>query len=256
MLHSLTRSATRVALGATFLIPFAGSAFAQSANDRSAAALEKEVTALRAKVHRLELEKEISGLHAKVDQLQGRRPAQTAAIQSTQGAPQQLVTRIETTSPDRELVMADMPMKATLPPVPYYSWTGFYVGGNIGYGVGNDRAHPIFRQADPSTGVVPRGPDTVSVGAFDTGIAPAGAIGGVQFGYNWQGGANWLVGFEADFQGSAQKAISCVIICANEPGVAVDTLTVAHNIDYFSTVRGRFGFVDRGNLFYFTGGGV
>ena len=33
-------------------------------------------------------------------------------------------------------------------------------------------------------------------------------------------------------------------------------LTNTQNLDYFGTVRGRFGFVDRGNLFYVTGGGA
>jgi outer membrane immunogenic protein len=32
---------------------------------------------------------------------------------------------------------ADMAIKAPPPPAPVYSWTGFYVGGNVGYSWGN-----------------------------------------------------------------------------------------------------------------------
>jgi outer membrane immunogenic protein len=243
MPYSLTTRLIRAALGATFLVPLAGGALAQSADGRSTADIEKENAALRAKVHRLEAEKENIGLRAKVDQLQGRRPVQAATTESAQAAPYPLVTRIETTSPDRTLIMADMPMKAVAPPVPYYSWSGFYLGGNIGYGVGIDRAQSnlaIFTATESSAGT--------------TAVTPAGAIGGVQLGYNWQGGPNWLAGFEADFQGSAQKATSCILGCSFIPGFTTQLLTVTQNLDYFGTVRGRFGFVDRGNLFYVTGG--
>jgi outer membrane immunogenic protein len=247
MSNLLMARSKRVALATSFLIPFAGAALAQSADSRSTADIEKENAALRSKVHRLEAEKENIGLRAKVDQLQGRRPVQAAITESAQGTPYPLVTRIETNSPDRTLVMADMPMKAVAPPVAYYSWTGFYVGGNVGYSVGSDRARSSL--SVPANGVV-------DLSVADTAITPAGGIGGVQLGYNWQGGPNWLVGFEADIQGSSQKATSCIITCASQPGTVTQTLTNTQNLDYFGTVRGRFGFVDRGNLFYVTGGGA
>jgi outer membrane immunogenic protein len=247
MLNSVIARSSLVALAATCFIPFAG-AFAQSVDNRSTADIEKENAALRAKVHRLEAEKENIGLRSKLDQLQGRRPVQTSATESSQGGPYPLVTRIETSSPDRTLVMADLPMKAAPAPVPYYSWSGFYLGGNIGYSVGSDRSQATvnFTGANPSTNL-PGG---------DTAVTPAGAIGGVQIGYNWQGGPNWLAGFEADFQGSAQKATSCLLVCLDVPGALLQNLTTTQSLDYFGTVRGRFGVVDRGNLFYVTGGGA
>jgi outer membrane immunogenic protein len=245
MPYSLTTRLARAALGATFLMPLAGAALAQSADSRSTVDIEKENATLRAKVHRLEAEKENIGWRAKVDQLQGRRPAQSATAESAQAAPYPLVTRIETTSPDRTLIMADMPMKAAPAPVPYYSWSGFYFGGNIGYGVGIDRSNSSLIQGTSN-----------SFTAADSAVTPSGAIGGVQFGYNWQGGPNWLVGFEADFQGSAQKATSCVQSCLTFPGESIGNITSTQSLDYFGTVRGRFGFVDRSNVFYVTGGGA
>ena len=119
MSDSLLSRFALAALAATFLVPAANCAFAQTADNRSTAEIERENAALRAKVHRLEAEKDNVALHAKVDQLQGRPPVQAATTESAQGAPQQLVTRIQTSAPDRTLVMADMPMKAAALPAAY-----------------------------------------------------------------------------------------------------------------------------------------
>jgi len=248
MLNRWTVRATRAALAATCLIPFATvGAYAQSADSRSTAEIEKENAALRAKIRRLEVEKENIGLRAKVDQLQGRRSVQPTAVQGTEVATPPLVTRIETSSPDRSLVMADLPMKAAPMFVPAYSWTGFYFGGNIGYSVGNDRAQAT------QTNI------TSTLASGDYAVAPTGAIGGVQLGYNYQVSPSWLFGFEADFQGSDQKAKGCLVLCLNiftPTDTQIIQFTTTHKLDYFGTLRGRAGWIDGGNLFYVTGGGA
>src|ERR1700733_291282 len=80
---------------------------------------------------------------------------------------------------------ADMAVKAP-PPVaaPAYSWTGFYVGANIGYGWGN-RDVTYAPNDLPSlllmTGVAD------GLGVFNpTRFTNSGAVGGFQVGYNWQ----------------------------------------------------------------------
>jgi outer membrane immunogenic protein len=231
-------------LATTLLIGGAESALAQSADARGTGDLEKENAALRARIHRLEVEKDNVGLRARLDQLQGRQatPAQVAA-RETAAQP----ARLEASAPDRTLVLADMRLKAPPAVAPsLYSWTGFYIGGNVGYSVGSDRARGSINI--PGLAVDTAGGDTV--------VAPLGTIGGGQLGYNWQGGPNWLVGFEADFQGSAQKATSCSTACEIQAGVLQLTPTVTHRLDYFGTIRGRFGFVNDGALFYVTGGGA
>ena len=262
MSKSLIARAGLAALMTTMLVPFADCAFAQS-EGRSTADIEKENAALRAKVHRLEAQNENAGLRAKLDQLRGRqpvqlsRPAQVATpVQASQpqidaGAPSPLVTRIEVASPDRTLVMADLPVKAAPMPPPIYSWTGFYIGGNVGYSVGSDRT---------VGSLITPGITAVSPGYT---IAPAGVIGGGQFGYNFQVAPNWLFGFEADFQGSQQKSNSCFAICevASQPvtnGTVSQVIlpTTTHTLDYFGTVRGRIGYVEGSALFYVTGGGA
>src|SRR5262245_32622239 len=75
---------------------------------------------------------------------------------------------------------ADLPRKApayTPPPPPVYSWTGFYVGGNIGYGWGNGDTD--FIPLPTAAGFVNLAPTTLSTD-------PKGVIGGIQVGYNWQ----------------------------------------------------------------------
>src|SRR3974390_3126876 len=73
---------------------------------------------------------------------------------------------------------ADLPVKAWSTPViaPGYSWTGFYIGGNLGGSWGQQSS-----------------------------TNPDGVIGGGQAGFNWQA-APWGFGVEADLQGSGQKA--------------------------------------------------
>ena len=86
---------------------------------------------------------------------------------------------------------ADLPARTyTKAPVmvdPGFNWTGFYVGGNLGYGWG--------RSSDTSS---------LTNGAGTTLFTTAGSsnlngvVGGGQIGYNWQV-QNWLWGLEAAF---------------------------------------------------------
>ncbi|HEY4139871.1 MAG TPA: porin family protein, partial [Pseudolabrys sp.] len=79
-----------------------------------------------------------------------------------------------------------------------YNWTGFYAGGNVGYGWQNRSAS--FVGTDAST----VGAALLTGGFGGTVAGPAsfsakGVTGGLQGGYNWQVNRNWLVGLEADF---------------------------------------------------------
>lgn len=134
-----------------------------------------------------------------------------------------------------------------------YNWTGFYIGGNVGYSWG--------RASDTST--FTNGAGTVLfTSAGRTNLN--GVIGGGQIGYNWQV-QNWLWGLEADIQGSDEKGsrgfICGVGVCtppivgaAVVPGPAV-AATLSQKINWFGTVRGRVGFLaDPKVLLYATGG--
>ncbi len=155
-----------------------------------------------------------------------------------------------------------MPVKAPPPVVAVYNWTGFYIGGNVGYSWGEADTDGSLSGTQNVSVFRTLGPDLLS--SVTTGLGPLGynigrsnvdgVIGGGQIGYNWQFDRSWVLGIEADFQGSDEKgsATACsVATCA--AGSAF--LTVDHKLEWFGTLRGRIGWLvsDRVML-YGTGG--
>lgn len=151
------------------------------------------------------------------------------------------------------------PVRATPAPAPVYSWTGWYVGGNVGYSGGTD-----------DTTVTAPGPQATAItvafggasGLFSLGPLVYGqtthlngAIGGVQIGYNWQTTSNWILGFEADFQASGESASAKTHqtesdFTVEEFGEGFSNFATLQNIHsisqnaallWFGTVRGRVG---------------
>jgi outer membrane immunogenic protein len=143
--------------------------------------------------------------------------------------------------------------KSPPPPLPPdYSWTGFYVGANIGYGWGKASDNSNF--VDPDLNV----PITATVLDSDK---PKGAIGGGQVGYNWQVESHGLLGIEADWQGSGQRANQGFVtgFAFFDPavgGVVRGTVSESfeNSIQWFGTVRGRAGYTWDHMLIYGTGG--
>ena len=101
--------------------------------------------------------------------------------------------------------------------VPVFTWTGFYVGANAGYGWGNTSTNNLGQ-----------------VGDLD------GFIGGGQVGYNYQIG-QFVLGAEADFQGADLSSGGNIF------GTSVKT-------EYFGTVRARLGWAIDRWMPYVTGG--
>ena len=145
---------------------------------------------------------------------------------------------------------ADLALKAPPPPpAPVYSWTGWYVGVNLGGSFG--------KAADTST--YGAGPTPFS----STSSRLDGVIGGGQIGYNWQVNSNWLLGLEADIQGSSERGTAtstagvagfCGVI-ALFPCTTAGTLVDQEKLPWFGTVRGRIGVLASPTwLFYATGG--
>jgi outer membrane immunogenic protein len=123
---------------------------------------------------------------------------------------------------------------------PAVPWVGWYAGVNIGGSWA--RAQTDFA----ITGFL-----STTIGASDS-LTGTGVIGGGQIGYNWLVDPNWLIGAEADIQGSGAKASATRFDTADGEGV---TTNYQAKIDWFGTVRGRVGYVyDRRILLYATGG--
>ncbi len=131
-------------------------------------------------------------------------------------------------------IAADIPVKGPVyKAVPYYNWTGWYGGINGGYG----QDPTYWFQAPPDAPILMR-------------LEPSGAFGGLQIGYNWHFRPNWLFGIETDFQfADINDRFNFTY-----PGGGASYAVLA--IDYFATIRGRFGYVMDRNLFYFTAGGA
>jgi len=158
---------------------------------------------------------------------------------------------------------ADMRAKAPVfkapPPVAVFSWSGFYVGGNIGYSWGRSRNDwnvfaPALVVVNPT--VCP--PALCASGSDSNKIN--GAIGGLQAGYNWQM-ANAVVGLEADVQASGQKGsqvfsapFATSIIVGGIPVVGTVAAAYTQKLAWLGTLRGRIGFAADRLLVYATGG--
>lgn len=123
---------------------------------------------------------------------------------------------------------ADMPIKAPRMPVAIsYNWTGFYIGGNGGYGWGTSAWT-----------------DDPALGASDLGShRTSGGILGGQIGYNWQRSA-FVLGVEADIDWASLK------------GNHVDPLghDINTKMNSVGTITGRIGYAWDRALLYAKGG--
>jgi outer membrane immunogenic protein len=78
-------------------------------------------------------------------------------------------------------------------------------------------------------------------------------VGGVEAGYNWQWGTNWLVGLEADFSASGMSGTNSATAARFLAFTQAET--VQQQTDWFGTVRGRLGWLATPNLLLFGTGG-
>jgi outer membrane immunogenic protein len=129
---------------------------------------------------------------------------------------------------------ADLPVRAPPPPPPpVFSWTGFYVGANIGGAWSNNNWN-----------------DTLFLTNFNNSAHNSVFIGGGQIGGNYQIG-NFVIGGEWDFDwaGNNNGGTGSVI-------PAVGTIVVTNNDRWITTVAARFGYaIDHWLLYGKAGGG-
>ena len=146
----------------------------------------------------------------------------------------------------------DLPLKAPpyAPPAPVYDWTGFYLGINGGYSWGNSSTS--YSGTDAITGL-PFTPLSMSQ-SMD------GWLGGGQIGYNWQFNRNWLLGLEADIDGTSQKGSAALPSVSGTFGVIAlfpftTTASLSQSLPWFGTARLRLGVLPSDHwLLYVTGG--
>ena len=171
---------------------------------------------------------------------------------------------------------ADLPSRALAPaPIyvaPAFTWTGFYVGGNVGAAWGGRDNCPLRNTLDHG------------IYTLDTDYLPncnggnrVGVIGGVQAGYNWAFGG-WLFGLEGDINwlgrnngngydftrfGQPEYAMYAFENGDDNKPARDPKLTVTNHTYSWSgngsantlgTIRARFGFTTDRALFFITGG--
>ena len=148
-----------------------------------------------------------------------------------------------------------MPVKAPVAPVVApYSWTGFYVGANGGYGWNDSSATET--PGDPASAFVSPGPfGPTVIPQASTSFNPKGAFGGVQAGYNWQFDRNWVAGIETDFQGADIKGDSTTLL--NSSNIAnFFNLNTSQKVEWFGTLRARLGYLPVSSLLLYATGGL
>jgi outer membrane immunogenic protein len=113
-----------------------------------------------------------------------------------------------------------------------YSWTGFYIGADIGYGWGR------------STGTL-----TNALGAFPVpySLDPSGVLGGGFVGFNYQV-SNVVFGVEADWQASDLNQGGNFLLGG------VPTYNIRTKVQDYGSVRGRLGLAFDRWMVFGTGG--
>jgi outer membrane immunogenic protein len=126
------------------------------------------------------------------------------------------------------------------------TWSGCYVGVNLGGVAGRDRDNWTgIKDVDIDTG-------TALAAAADASLSGSGVIGGGQFGCIAQTGA-WVWGAEGDIQYTGLSE-SRTAISGTPPPFGPGQISESFSSHWLSTIRGRVGYATGPVLFYGTGG--
>jgi opacity protein-like surface antigen len=126
---------------------------------------------------------------------------------------------------------ADMPVKARpAPPPPPYSWTGFYIGGDIG-------------------GVWANGSITDNRFGLSANTGHSGFLGGGEIGYNFQA-SNLVLGIEGNFDWTSLITTGTEVVIPT-----VGAFQASASTDWVTTLAGRLGVAADRALLYVKGGG-
>jgi outer membrane immunogenic protein len=136
---------------------------------------------------------------------------------------------------------ADLPMAPAYVPPPVYDWTGFYIGGNAGWGWSTSKSSEIL----PGTGAFP-------VGTVFTPRDGSGWVGGFQVGYNWQVAPNFVFGFEGEWSWTDIHGTSVTV--STVPRFAGFTSISTSKLTDFALGTARIGYAMNNFLFYGKGG--
>jgi outer membrane immunogenic protein len=170
---------------------------------------------------------------------------------------------------------ADLPRRAAppvyAPAIPVFTWTGFYVGVNAGYGFNtrDNESNVLF--VPPGTFAAAGVPFAATTGTLTSvgngDSRNGGFVGGGQVGFNYQltPGAGVVFGFEADAQyadlnrrNDQLASLGIFTPAAGSPGTPPGFVAASpfanQGVDWFGTARGRLGYAFDRFMIYGTGG--
>jgi high affinity Mn2+ porin len=142
-----------------------------------------------------------------------------------------LTTYFGTGAPAAELSQPWGQLNAPARATSQFDWTGFYVGGHVGYARGNARVNVVDDDA----------------ASFKSSFGSLTA--GLQGGYNYVLPSHLLLGIEADMSFPNYLSADDVVWFRTTP----DT-DIAEKMDYMGTLRGRFGYAFDHWMVYASGG--
>ena len=161
------------------------------------------------------------------------------------------VTALGAIAPATAADLPAFPVKA--PPVTgLYDWTGFYVGGHMGYAGGNSNW-----TANPNQAGLPSTSGSVDMTLPIDSFAETGSFFmGFQGGYNYMLANRMVLGVEADASFPAFPDLNGLSIggLTNFNSPVVGPASFGENLLSFGTLRGRIGYAPGNWLFYVTGG--
>jgi outer membrane immunogenic protein len=131
--------------------------------------------------------------------------------------------------------------------LPLFSWTGCYVGGDIGGAWGSQG---VLNTSPVSVGPLTQAP-------ANTTATGGSVIGGGHLGCNFQWMPSLVIGVEGDFSGAGLNATGHAQSLFGGAAAPGGSITWSSKLDSIATVRGRVGFAWTPNtLVYLTGGGA
>lgn len=126
-------------------------------------------------------------------------------------------------------------------PAPVFTWTGFHIGYNRGYG------GAVF---DTTVALASQSRGGGAIGAFDQ--ASGWFVGG-QIGYDYQFANGLVLGLETDLQWSDLKSSHQSVTVASNP-LATNSANTSQSLEWFGTARARVGYSFGRLLPYVTAG--
>jgi outer membrane immunogenic protein len=133
---------------------------------------------------------------------------------------------------------ADLPMMTKAPVLAsYYDWSGFYVGGQVGWGEFRNQTTIVQGSASFPSGTV-----------FNP-VKGNGVLGGGYAGYNYQVNRGLIVGIDGDYSGADLTGSGATV------GPTGFTSSNNEKAGWIATLTGRVGFVVDNNFLIYGKGG-